>query len=119
MNTELQIVWRDVEPSAALEGRIREHFDGLERATQRATACRVTVELPHRHQHHGRHYQVKIELKGPGGAVVVSRDPTEHQTSEDAFAAVNEAFAKLDRRLERREARRRVIARHAGRQPRT
>ena len=101
MSRELQIVWRGLEPSAALSDRIRQHADGVE------GPCRVTVAAPHRHHRHGERFEVKILAELPGRTVAVTRSPG------DAWAAVNDAFERLFRRLDAHGPKRRAGLRHA------
>ena len=112
MKTELQIVWRGVEPSTALAERIQHHVDELETTAQDVRACRVVIEAPHHHHRHGEHWAVKVELSSGAHFFAVTRDPPQHTNSEDAYAAVNEAFATLGRQLHEQGARRRAVARH-------
>jgi ribosome-associated translation inhibitor RaiA len=99
MTTSPRIVWKGVEPSAALAQRIARGIDELDRTYRRITACRVAIEAPHQHQRHGKHYQVKIELVVPGRVLTVSRDPAAHSAAADAYSAVNEAFSEMRRQL--------------------
>ncbi len=99
MKTQPHIVYRGLDSSDALTARIHEELADLDHIWDRITACRVAVELPHQHKRHGRHFQVKVELVVPGKVLVVARDPEAHENFEDAFAAVNEAFANLRRQL--------------------
>ena len=62
MQTPLQITFRDMEPSAAVEANIREKAGKLEQFYDRIMSCRVVVEVPHGHQHQGRLYQVRIVI---------------------------------------------------------
>jgi hypothetical protein len=44
----------------------------------------VVVEVPHRHQRGGRHFQVRIELTLAGGTpIVVTHEPSLHERSKD------------------------------------
>lgn len=53
MQTPLRVTFRHLEPSAAVESRIREHVDKLERFFGRMIRCRVVVEAPAAHQRKG------------------------------------------------------------------
>jgi ribosome-associated translation inhibitor RaiA len=98
MNNNPHIVWRNMERSEALEGRVFEGIEQLEGLYENITACRVVLEAPHRHAH-GEHFLVKIELTVPGKVLVVARDPKENANAEDAYAAVSEAFDAMRRQL--------------------
>lgn len=99
MKSQPHIVYRGFGPSSALTARVNEEIAELEHLWDRITGCHVSLELPHRHQRHGKHFVVKIELFVPGKVLTVGRDPAEHDKAEDAYAAVNEAFATMRRQL--------------------
>ena len=66
MAIPLQISFRDMDPSPAIEARIREKAAKLERFAARLTSCRVTVEARNRHQRQGRLYSIRVDLRAPG-----------------------------------------------------
>jgi ribosome-associated translation inhibitor RaiA len=67
----LQISFRNLKPSEAVEGRIREEAAKLETFYKGIMHCRVVVELPHKHHRKGDLYHVRIDLtvtgRGAGG----------------------------------------------------
>lgn len=99
MKTKPRVVFHGFRATDALAARIDEEIADLERICDRITSCRVAVELPHRHQRRGRHFQVKIELVVPGATLAVGRDPAQHTNFEDPQAALNEVFGTLRRQL--------------------
>jgi len=96
MQSNLQITFRDMQPSEALETRIREKTAKLEQFHARITSCRVTVEESRKHHSQGRHFGVRIELRVPGREPIVSR--LHHH--EDPYVALRDAFGAARRRLE-------------------
>lgn len=100
MQIPLQITFRDIPSSESMEADIREHADRLERVYDRITRCRVVVEAPHRRQHQGKLYHVRIDLTVPGGELIVNREPHEHRAHEDAYVAIRDAFTAATRQLE-------------------
>jgi ribosomal subunit interface protein len=107
MEFPLQVTFRDMEPSEAVEARIRERAMRLERFNDDIVSCRVVVETPHRHHHQGRQFHVAIDVTTRGGEIVVNRDHGERQGHEDAYVAIRDAFDALERRLHDRVERRR------------
>ncbi len=99
MTFPLHITFRDVERSDALEARVHRRVDKLGAFDERIVACRVAIEAPHRHKHHGRHYRVRINLAVPGAELVADRCPDDGQRSEDVCAAVDRAFDHVARLL--------------------
>lgn len=114
----VQVRCRNIQPREALEEVIRERAAWLETFYPDIVGCRVLLETPHRHRERGRHVRVRIELSLPGEDVVVSHQPTLHDTLRDvegaahhkdddieavhkyAEVAVREAFDAARRRLQ-------------------
>jgi cold shock CspA family protein/ribosome-associated translation inhibitor RaiA len=96
----LQVTFKDMDPSPALEARIREKADWLERFKQGILRCHVTVTAPHRHHRQGRLYSVHVEIVAPDGDMVATRGRPQDHAHEDAFVAVRDAFDAVRRQLE-------------------
>lgn len=95
MQIPLQITVRDVEHSEALEARIRSKVEKLEEFFKHITSCRVVVEVPHKHHHQGKQFNVRIDIGVPGSEIVVNRDH-----AEDVYVALRDAFDASKRQLE-------------------
>ena len=100
MQLPVQISFRGVAHSDAVEASIRELAGRLEQFCDRITSCRVIVETPHAHHHKGNLYHVRIDLTVPGAEMVVGRDPAAHHAHEDIFVAIRDAFDAARRQLE-------------------
>ncbi|MGB5540905.1 MAG: ribosome-associated translation inhibitor RaiA [Gammaproteobacteria bacterium] len=100
MQIPLQITFRNMEPSEAVETRVREKVDKLEQFYDSIMSCRVMVEAPHAHHHQGRLFQVRIDLTVPDGELVVSQ-PHHHKdhSHEDVYVAIRDAFNAMQRQL--------------------
>lgn len=105
MELPLQITFRDIDPSPAIEAAVRKRVESLERFFDRITRCRVVVEAQHHHQRKGRLFHVSVELGLPGDGVVVSREHHLAHEHEDVYVAIRDAF----------NAARRVVEDHARR----
>jgi ribosome-associated translation inhibitor RaiA len=90
--TALQITFRDLDPSDAIESYVRSRAEKLATLGRNVLTCHVAIEAPHRSKHHGRHYRVRLDLAVPGGEVVVDRCPDEGRACEDIYAAIDHAF---------------------------
>ncbi|MBM3519058.1 MAG: HPF/RaiA family ribosome-associated protein [Alphaproteobacteria bacterium] len=99
MKSPLKITFRDIDPSEAIERRIRREVDKLQRGFDRMTDCRVVIEAPHQRHAKGRIYRVTIEANVPGHEIVVSSDPLDH-AHEAAYVAIRDAFRAARRQLE-------------------
>lgn len=100
MQLPLQITFRHMEPSSALEDRVRERAGKLDELYDRVMSCRVVVEAPHHHHRQGTMYQVRVDVTVPGGELVVGRDPGLNHGHEDVYVAVRDAFDAIERQLE-------------------
>jgi ribosome-associated translation inhibitor RaiA len=100
MPLPVQITFRNMDPSPAVEAHIRERADALDRLFARIIGCWVALEASGRHQRKGRLYHVRVDLAVPGREIVVSRDPRAHQAHEDVLVAVRDAFDAVRRQLE-------------------
>jgi ribosome-associated translation inhibitor RaiA len=65
-----------MEPSPAVETRIRDEISKLERYFDRITSCRVVVEAPHHHQQRGRGFHIGIVIGVPGSKIAVTHEPS-------------------------------------------
>jgi ribosome-associated translation inhibitor RaiA len=95
MQLPLQITWRNVAPSAPIESLIRERAEKLEHFHPHLVSLRVAVELAAHHQHQGKQFVVRVDLKVPGAEIAI-----DHQKHEDPHVAVRDAFDATRRRLE-------------------
>jgi ribosomal subunit interface protein len=95
MKTPLQITFRDIKHSEALETHIREKAEKLETFFEPIMSCRVVVEMPHQHKHQGKAFNVRIDIGVPGSEIVVNRD-----RHEDVYVALRDAFDAAKRQLE-------------------
>jgi ribosomal subunit interface protein len=100
MQLPLQITFRNVTPSDAIDAKIRERAAKLDTYYDRITGCHVLVEAPHRHHHQGKLFHVRIDVILPGTELIVNRAPMEHHAHEDVFVAIRDAFDAARRQLE-------------------
>ncbi len=92
-----QINFRGLAHSETIEADIHERIAWLEQFYGGIVRCRVLVEIPHRHRHDGRHFQVRIDITVPGGApIVVSHEPSLHGPLKDAAEAEHSKDTEID-----------------------
>jgi len=96
----LQITFRDLEKSEALEARIREQVDKLGQFYSGINSCRVTVAKLHKHQRQGHHFHVRIDIKTTDHELVAGREPDLHHADTDVYVAVRDVFKAMRRQLE-------------------
>ncbi|HZP42154.1 MAG TPA: HPF/RaiA family ribosome-associated protein [Candidatus Binatia bacterium] len=100
MQIPLQVTFRNMPRSPAVEAAVRERADKLEEFHGRVTGCRVVIEAPHRRHRQGTLYHVRVDLTVPGREIVVSREPAAHHAHEDVYVAIRDAFDAARRQLE-------------------
>jgi cold shock CspA family protein/ribosome-associated translation inhibitor RaiA len=118
MKSELQITFRNMEPSKEIEEWIRAEAAKLETLYSQLMGCRVVVELPHHHHRKGSPYHIRIDLTVPQGEIVVKREPSMYTRArqlgereirkqgevriphKDLRQAINDAFKAVGRRLQ-------------------
>jgi Ribosome-associated protein Y (PSrp-1) len=101
MRFPLQVTFRNMDHSPALEARIGEKVAKLEQLCDEINGCQVVVESEHRSQHKGNLYRVRIDLTLPSRELVVSHQSPLDQAHEDAYVTVRDAFAAMRRQLQR------------------
>jgi len=99
MRLPLQISFRNMRHSEAVERAIVDRAERLARFSDRVMGCRVVVETRHR-RHQGNLYHVRIDLTLPGHEIVVGREPVLRHAHEDIYVAVRDAFDAARRRIE-------------------
>lgn len=93
MQKKLQIVFRGIDQSDAIESAIHKKVEKLERQHDRIISCRVVLDAPHNHHHKGKLFQVTINTATSDGDVSVSDD------QEDIYVAIRDAFTTTGRQL--------------------
>ncbi len=118
MQLPLQITFRNLETSSAVETRIRQEVAKLENFYNRIMGCRVAVETPRHHLQRGKIFNIKIDLTVPGGEIVVRHKPSLHSVAKhteiekakksleiegaykDIYVAIRDAFRSARRQLQ-------------------
>jgi ribosome-associated translation inhibitor RaiA len=100
----VQITFRHMESSPAVETRVRELANHLGVFSDRIQGCRVVVDSPHRHHHQGKVFNVKVQLTLPGEDVVVDMERPQRDGHEDVYVVIRDAFDAARRQLQARMA---------------
>jgi len=102
MKIPLEITFHNLQSSEWIEAAIREQVLKLEKIYPRLVGCRVAVEAPHKQHRSGNICDVHIELRLPGGALVVSREPhhaRQRYANPTVATSLRDAFAAAARQL--------------------
>ncbi len=95
MQLPVQITFRHMDSSKAVEEAIREKAEKLEKMHPQIMSWRVVVENVAAHKQQGKLYSLHIDLKVPGQEVVITR-----HRDEDIFVALRDAFDAAKHKLE-------------------
>lgn len=98
MDVPPEIAFRNVEATPAVEDKILEGIDRLEKVYDRLVSVRIMVEDPNPGRESGNLYHIRIDMGVPGKEIVVHRKPTQ-DPQEDLPQAVGQAFNVARRRL--------------------
>jgi len=110
----VQISFRHLAPSAAMEQRIQQLAARLARFSPNITQCRVVVDAPPQHHEQGGRYNVRIEIAlAAGGEISVERTHPGDPAHEDPYVALRDAFRAARRQLQDYER----LHRHSVHQP--
>jgi ribosome-associated translation inhibitor RaiA len=96
MQVPLEITFRGMDPSPAVEATVRRCANRLGHLYDRVQLCRVWIDLPHRHRRRGAQFQVRISLAVPGDELAVAHD----HGDADVYVALADAFLAIRRQLQ-------------------
>lgn len=96
----VEVTYRDLDPSPAIEQSIQRQLAALEKRYGRITGCRVSVEAPHRRHRRGTRYRVRVDLTIPGAELVAGRAHEADGAHEDIQVAIRDAFRACRRQLQ-------------------
>jgi ribosomal subunit interface protein len=102
MRIPLQVTFRNLRHSDAIESAISEKAAKLDRFYDRIMSCRVVVEESQRRQHQGKIFSVRVDITVPGKEMAVT-----HEENEDVYVAIRDVFDVAYRRLEEHARRQR------------
>lgn len=100
MKLPLQITFRNMEPSEAVEENVRKWAAKLDRVCDNIMRCAVVVEAPSKHKRVGDHFRVRIDITVPGSELVINREPDQHHSYVDVHVCLRDAFNSAKRQLE-------------------
>lgn len=100
MQIPLEIEFRNMERSPALEARVRKLATLLEKFDAQIIRCHVTVEAPHRHHRQGNLFDVNLRITVPGQEIAVQHAHEDDHAHEDPYVALRDTFRAARRRLQ-------------------
>jgi ribosome-associated translation inhibitor RaiA len=108
MQTELRITFRHMDPSAAVEARVREFVAHLEKIDARIISCHVVIDVPPAHRETGAPFSARINLELPEHSAVFDSTHGHQEGHADVYIALRDVFDAATRAMtERRSSERR------------
>ena len=102
MKPAFDLVYRDLDASAALNEVILKKLEKLNRFTDQIIHSRVVLDSPHNHKHKGKHFRACVELLMKGQPIAITQD------AESIHVAVRDAFNSAERKIKELVAKKRV-----------
>jgi ribosomal subunit interface protein len=104
----VQVTFRDLQPTPAMDAAVHKRAAALGRYFPRVLECRVVIQAPSRNRRKGKLYHVALDIKVPGKELMVNRNPEAHESHQDFYVAVRDAFDAARRELMDEARRRRM-----------
>ncbi|MDB9315568.1 HPF/RaiA family ribosome-associated protein [Spirulina sp. CS-785/01] len=100
MQVPLNISYRDVPKTDALDALVQEKVGKLERVCDHISSCHVAIEKTHKHPKRGSPYRVRVDLTvPPGHEIAATENPHEGTQYEPVDTAIRRAFDAARRQL--------------------
>ncbi|PSN17539.1 DNA-binding protein [filamentous cyanobacterium CCP5] len=100
MQVPLDIMYRDVEKTDALETLIRSKVDKLEEVCDHIIGCHVAVGKAHENPDHGSPYLVRVDVTvPPGHEITTTKNPAESVQYVPLETVIRDAFEATRRQL--------------------
>ena len=102
MQVPLEIACADFELTDNIRNLIFDLAARLDKVCDHITSCRVTIEMPQKHQESGNSFQVRIESHiPPRHDLVVKRDAGQGDIHDQLPYVLHEAFEALERQVQK------------------
>lgn len=102
MKSAVDVVYRDLTSSAALNETITKKIKKLNRFTDQIIHSRIVLDTPHNHKHKGKQFRASLEIDLKGSPIAITQD------NESIHLAVRDAFITAERKIKQYSARQRI-----------
>lgn len=99
MSNEFQVVFHNIDQSAALIENVNKRIEKLQRFSNDIIGGRVVLDSPHNNHHKGKVFSVTVEIHTSGKEVIVRQGQHDKPEHEDIYVAVRDAFNVAERQL--------------------
>lgn len=101
MKVPLEITYRDVDKTDAIESLVHEKVAKLEEVCNYISSCHIAIEKIHDRPRSGSPYRVRIDMTvPPGHELVAERNPGESAQYDPLDAVIRDAFNAARRQLQ-------------------
>ncbi len=114
MTNEFQVVFHNIDQTAALTDAVQKRINKLERFCDHILTGRVVLDSPHNNHHKGKVYSVGLEIHTPSKEVRVNQEQHDNHAHEDLYVAIRDAFDVAERQLKSVDKKHRKIPPHKG-----
>jgi ribosomal subunit interface protein len=94
MKLPIQITFKNLDPSEALTTHLQEKAAKLDHYNEHIISCRIVLEMTQKHQHQGKLFRAKLDIKVPGHELAFN-----HHEDEDIYVAIRDSFNAAAREL--------------------
>jgi len=102
MKVPLEITYRDVEKTAAIDALVHEKVAKLEQVCDYISSCHIAIEKPHDRPSNGSPYRVRIDMTVPPGHELVADSHSGEGTQYDPLdVVIRDAFKAALRQLKK------------------
>ncbi len=98
MQKPVEITFKDLDPSTAIEARVRERVGRLEAMSPQMVGCHVWVRAPHQ-KHKATQYVIDVSVEMPGSTLNIDRRPGDDDAHTDVYVAIRDTFDAMERKL--------------------
>ena len=108
MQVPLEITFRGMNHSAAVEEWVNERAAKLDKFYSNIISCRVAIEKPQSHQKSGSAYRIRVEVYVPHKhQIIVRREAGEGDMHDNLYLIIKEAFDAALKQLKNLKAKQR------------
>lgn len=97
---DLKIQYLGFAESNAVSAVVWDYVENLEKFYNQIMSCHVIISYPHRKQHKGGIYHVKIRMHMVGADIIIDKEPEMNHAHEDVYVAIRDAFDAAKRKVE-------------------
>ncbi|MGE5364984.1 MAG: HPF/RaiA family ribosome-associated protein [Bacteroidota bacterium] len=102
MTVPIEISYRDVLKTDAIDELIREKVQKLDRICDHIQSCRIAIEKPHASVKTGNAFRVRLDITVPPGHVIaVNKEPGKNDMHTPLPAVIRDAFLAAEKQLKK------------------